>query len=72
MCDAKSDPTTYGSPRPLTYSVEYAVPAEARLEAITEATAMLRTGVTLVEVVRAERGVAPGYWNVKMAVREAA
>jgi hypothetical protein len=51
------------------YNVHYSVLADSRLEAITKATEMLRTGVKVRGVVEAEQST-PGWYSVILAVEE--
>jgi hypothetical protein len=53
----------------VTYVLSYEVAAASKLDAITKAGTMLRTGVRLVEVQAAEE-VRPGWWKVSMWVGE--
>lgn len=64
----RTDPVT---PELARMTVTYSVRADSRLDAITQAVGMLRTGVSLRAVVEAEQGT-PGWWDVVLSVREAA
>jgi hypothetical protein len=53
------------------FNITYIVPALTRLDAITEATDRLRTGVKLRGVVSAEETPgSAGYWTVVLSVQE--
>jgi hypothetical protein len=53
----------------VSYNLTFTVPAETRLEAITNAVAMLRTGLKLRGVVSAN-ATAGAYWDVVLSVWE--
>jgi len=53
----------------MTYTIPYEVPAETRLDAIVKVSALLRTGVTVRNVIRVGPTI-PGWYEVVVEVDE--